>query len=65
MSTFIEQLDQYGWNRRLANKATVQPAAMADGEDGVVLFHGKSVIVLARHEAKRLLTEMGELLEDA
>lgn len=62
MSTFTEQLDQYGYNRRLAAKANTQPAIMADGSNGLVLFHAKSVIVLTADEAKRLIADMGVIV---
>lgn len=65
MSNFTEQLDQYGYNRRLAARATVQRASMADDSNGLVLFHGRSVIVLTADEAARLISEMQEVLVNA
>lgn len=64
MSSFTEQLDQYGYNRRMADRATVQPAAMADDSNGLVFRHGRSVIVLTADEANRLIIEMQEVLSD-
>ncbi|SDS33052.1 hypothetical protein SAMN04489752_1476 [Brevibacterium siliguriense] len=65
MSIFTEQLDQYGYNRRMADRTTVQPAVMADDSNGLVIRHGRSVIVLAADEAERLIGEMTEVLHDA
>jgi len=65
MNIFNEQLDQYGYNRRLAARAAVRPAVMADDSKGLVLNHGRSVIVLSADEANRLITEMQEALTHA
>lgn len=61
MSDFIEQLDQYGYNRRMAERASVQKAIMADGGNGLVLRHGRSLIVLTADEAANLIGEMQEV----
>lgn len=63
--TFTEQLDQYGYNRRMADRASVSPAVMADDTNGLVLRHGRSVIVLTADEAERLINEMRGVLLDA
>lgn len=62
MSTFVEQLDQYGYNRRLAARTAVQLAVMADGADGLVIRHGKSLIVLRADEARNLMGDMQSVL---
>lgn len=63
MTTFTEQLDQYGYNRRMAERATIRPAIMADDSNGVVFRHGRSVIVLTADEANRLMDEMSVILD--
>lgn len=62
MSDFIEQLDQYGYNRRLAERSSAQKAVMADGSNGLVLRHGRSVIVLTADEAMKVIGEMQEVM---
>jgi len=60
---FTEKLTMHGDNRQFAARLKVGPAVIADGSEGVVVRHGKRIMVFTRDEALDLATRIVEVLE--
>ena len=52
---FKEKLTMHGDNRRYAADLEIQPALIADGTEGVMVRHGKRIMVFTRDEAQTLV----------
>lgn len=59
---FKESLRMHGDNRRFAETLAAEPALIADGTTGVVIHHGKRLIVLTHDEATTLMQQVSEAL---
>ena len=60
---FKEKLTMHGDNRRYAANLEIRPALIADGSEGVMVRHGKRIMVFTRDEAQTLLEGIKEVLE--
>ena len=60
---FTEKLTMHGDNRRFASNLTVDPALIADGSEGVVIHHGKRVMVFTRDEALSIIERIAEVMD--
>ena len=60
---FKEKLTMHGDNRRYAADLEIQPAIIADGTEGVMVRHGKRIMVFTRDEAQTLVEGITEVIE--
>ena len=60
---FTEKLTMHGDNRRYAADLEIQPALIADGSEGVMVRHGKRIMVFTRDEALSLIERIAEVMD--
>ena len=60
---FTEKLTMHGDNRRYAADLEIQPALIADGSQGVMVRHGKRIMVFTREEALTLVEGITGVIE--
>ena len=60
---FNEQPRRHRFNRELARSTRVEPAVMADGTAGVVVWYGDHILVMTEAEALGLANAITDVIE--